>query len=79
MRLPISIVALKVALMIRERLVLMIVSLEIKHTPVQNIILITKKIVVHWYYNFKRIIRKIIGRNTKLQKINNILKRRSNE
>ena len=59
-------VTLKSALMVCERFILMILSLEIECTPVQNIVLVIRKIVVNRYCNSKRIIRKLIGRNTKL-------------
>ena len=66
MKLPIFVVALKVTLMVCERLLLMIVLLEIERTPVKNIILVIRKVAIHRYYNFKRIIRKLMGRNTKI-------------
>lgn len=61
--------ALKVALIVCVRLVLLTVLLETERTPVQNIILIIRELVVQRYYNPKKYIITvliIIGRNTKL-------------
>lgn len=69
MKLPISMTALKVALIVCVRLVLLTVLLETERTPVQNIILIIRELVVQRYYNPKKYIITvliIIGRNTKL-------------